>query len=77
MTKYLLKCILIFCAVCNVAAQTGEIRGTVIEKATGEPMPGATVYIEALNAGTTTDLDGAYAMPSTCQSVTNSGNELN
>jgi len=62
MTKYLLKCILILCAICNVAAQTGEIRGTIIEKATGEPMPGATVVVELLNSGTTTDLDGNYSL---------------
>ena len=62
MTKYFLKCILILCAVCNVAAQTGEIRGTVIEKSTGEPMPGATVYIVSINAGTTSDLDGNYSL---------------
>jgi len=45
-----------------MTAQTGEIRGTIIEKSTGEPMPGATVFIEALNAGTISDLDGNYSL---------------
>ena len=63
MTKYLSTCILFLCVACFVAAQTGEIRGTVIEKSTGEPMVGATVLVVELpNTGTTADLDGNYSL---------------
>jgi outer membrane receptor for ferrienterochelin and colicin len=47
-----------FCAI----AQTGEIRGTVIEKSTGEPMTGASVVIEALVTGTSADFNGNYTL---------------
>ncbi len=43
-------------------AQTGEIRGKIIEKATGEPMVGANIVIESITMGTTADLDGNYSM---------------
>jgi len=43
-------------------AQTGEIRGRIIEKSTGESLPGATVTIESLNTGTITDIDGNYSL---------------
>lgn len=45
-----------------VTAQTGEIRGKIIEKATGEPMTGANIVIESLTMGTTADPDGNYSM---------------
>ena len=62
MTKNLLIIIVFLCFTQWIAAQTGEIRGTIIEKSTGEPMPGTTVYIETLNAGTVSDLDGKYSL---------------
>ncbi len=43
-------------------AQTGEIHGKIIEKATGEPMTGANIIIESLIIGTTADLDGNYSI---------------
>ncbi|MBN2481006.1 MAG: TonB-dependent receptor [Bacteroidales bacterium] len=42
------------------AADSGIIRGTVIDDATGESLPGVTVYIEEVLTGTMTDLDGAF-----------------
>jgi outer membrane receptor for ferrienterochelin and colicin len=41
-------------------AQTGEIRGTVLDRTTGEAMTGANVVVEQLSAGTTAGLDGSY-----------------
>ena len=41
-------------------AQTGEIRGRVIEKATGEPLPVVNIVIESLSKGASSDLDGNY-----------------
>ena len=46
----------------GVLAQTGEIRGVVIEKSTGEPLTGASVMIESLKTGAIVDLDGNYSI---------------
>jgi len=64
MTKKILLCIVILSVIFfSTKAQTGEIRGTVIEKSTGDPMTGATVIIESLpGIGTTADIDGNYSL---------------
>ena len=41
-------------------AQNGEIYGVIIEKSTGEPLPGANIAIESLILGTISDFDGNY-----------------
>lgn len=41
-------------------AQKGNIRGTVIEDATGEPMIGVTVLIKGTTTGAVTDFDGKF-----------------
>jgi len=38
----------------------GSIRGNIIESATGETIPGASVFIEELNRGTAADNDGLF-----------------
>lgn len=38
----------------------GQIRGTIIENDTGEPLFGVTVYIESLKSGSSTDFDGKF-----------------
>ncbi len=43
-------------------AQTGKIAGRVIDAATGEPLPGVNVVIVGTTHGSTTDLDGYYAI---------------
>ncbi|MEO9887432.1 MAG: mucoidy inhibitor MuiA family protein [Balneola sp.] len=40
----------------------GEIRGLVIDKETGETIPGATVVIQPLNRGVATDRDGNFVL---------------
>lgn len=45
-----------------VAAQTGEIRGTVKNKNTNEGIPFANVVIQNTTIGTTTDIDGKYSI---------------
>lgn len=44
----------------------GSVRGTVLEKATGNPMPGVNVYIEVNGSkqGTVTDFNGDYHLKS-------------
>lgn len=41
-------------------AQNGNIRGTVYEEATGEPLIGVTVVVQGTTKGAITDLDGKY-----------------
>ncbi|NNE25458.1 MAG: TonB-dependent receptor [Saprospiraceae bacterium] len=42
--------------------QNGTLRGTIFEEETGEAVPFAAVYVVELQSGTTSDLDGAYAL---------------
>ncbi len=44
----------------QVDAQTGKIRGTVIEDSTGEPLFGVTVVIKGTTTGAATDFDGKF-----------------
>jgi len=41
-------------------AQSGSITGKITDATTGEPLPGATVFIESLQKGMSTDTDGNY-----------------
>ena len=43
-----------------VYAQSGSISGVVTDEITGEPLPGTTVFIQQLDRGTNTDLDGKF-----------------
>lgn len=43
-------------------AQSGKISGRVIEKDSGEPLPGVSVFISELSKGAATNLDGEYSI---------------
>ncbi|WP_421774033.1 SusC/RagA family TonB-linked outer membrane protein [Gracilimonas sp.] len=43
-------------------AQSGSLTGQVTDAETGEPLIGATVYIESLNKGAQSDIDGNYTI---------------
>ena len=47
--------------VCSVQAFAQEVTGTVRDEA-GMPIIGATVMVEGTTAGTTTDIDGRFAL---------------
>jgi len=55
-------------ALCTLGAiaqnSSGEIKGRVFDKATGETMPGVSVYVEVNNqqVGTITDVDGRFTL---------------
>jgi TonB-dependent receptor len=51
-------------AVSDAGAQqaTGRITGSVVDEKTGDPMIGATVQVEGLNAGAMVDLEGKYLL---------------
>ncbi len=61
-----MKNLLLFFALClslSVFAQkTGTIRGSVRDKNTQEVLPGATVQVEGISIGTTTDLEGNFRL---------------
>ena len=42
------------------AGNTGKLAGKITDKTTGEPLIGANVYIQSLNTGASTDLNGNY-----------------
>jgi len=42
------------------AAATGQIKGTILDKNTGQPLIGATVLLAGTNRGANTDVDGKY-----------------
>jgi hypothetical protein len=57
----LFSCLALACFAPGTPAQNGVIRGLIIEKATGSPMPGANVVIESLSIGAAAGPDGEYA----------------
>lgn len=64
LTKF--SSLLIFMILCSswtyTRAQTGTIRGTVIDDATGEPMIGVTIVVEGSSQGTATDFEGSFSL---------------
>lgn len=50
----------LFCLPGFLLAQEKVVKGTVIEKETGEPLPGVSVMVEKSTRGALTDLDGTY-----------------
>jgi hypothetical protein len=57
-----LHTILLLCLSSSLFAQTGIIKGLVVEAANNEPVPFATVAIDGTTVGVTTDIDGNYAL---------------
>src|SRR5699024_9691304 len=55
----LVGCFFLFHA---AAFSQGSITGTVIDKKTGETMPGTNVSIQSINKGASTDADGHYTI---------------
>lgn len=50
-------------------AQQRVLRGTVTSSSDGLPLPGVTIYDKGTQSGTTTDVDGAYSLSVTDNSV--------
>ncbi len=49
-------------AIVSMAGVTGKIAGTITDKETGEPLPGANVIIEGSNRGAAADANGKYVI---------------
>ncbi|MBN1894862.1 carboxypeptidase-like regulatory domain-containing protein, partial [bacterium] len=52
------------------AGTTGKIAGTVADRETGNPLPGANIMVSGMNLGSAADLDGRFSIlnvpPGTC-----------
>lgn len=59
--KALLSLVFFF-ACFSVFAQSGSIRGTIIDESNGEPLIGATAVVEGTTTGSATDLEGTYSI---------------
>jgi iron complex outermembrane recepter protein len=67
LARLLILIVFVFTSRSNAAAQECKAgMNGVIEDENGEPMVGATVWIEALKSGTTTDLNGAFTFSNLC-----------
>lgn len=60
--KTMKKITLFFILIGFLYSQSGKIAGKVIDKSTGEPLPGASVLIEGLKLGSTTDNNGYFVI---------------
>lgn len=62
--KYILRALwgglLLFLSMSSYAQSV--VKGTVTDKATGEPLPGTTVVIQGTPTGVTTDIDGKFSL---------------
>ncbi len=61
MKKFQIFAIIVF-ILGDILAQTGNIRGFVYEKKSGEPLPFANVYLKGTTYGAFTDINGYYAI---------------
>ncbi|UCD17555.1 MAG: carboxypeptidase-like regulatory domain-containing protein, partial [Candidatus Zixiibacteriota bacterium] len=44
----------------TMAGNTGQVKGVITDKASGEPIPGASVQLDGTTLGDMTDLDGKF-----------------
>jgi len=61
--RFFLFLLLLSGTVGHVSAQALKITGKVTDKATGESLPAANVYVVELQRGSTTDVNGRYEIP--------------
>ncbi|WP_405414510.1 TonB-dependent siderophore receptor [Maribacter sp. Asnod1-A12] len=60
--KYLYLILLFTLSIPQAWAQQSNVSGTITNRTTGEPITGASIYIEKLKKGATSDFDGAYKL---------------
>jgi outer membrane receptor protein involved in Fe transport len=58
--KYLVVSLLICAPVFLIAANTGKVKGSVVDKITGQPLIGANLFLEGTHLGNSTDTDGYF-----------------
>ncbi len=62
MRRLLLLCLALLFGVLHASAQDRTITGTVIDRATNEPLPGVTVLLKGTTSGTSTGPDGSFSL---------------
>jgi len=66
MGKYRIRILslIIFISLVNIlyAGTTGKIAGRILDKETGEPLPGVNILVEGTTLGSTTDINGYYVI---------------
>ncbi|HUI09431.1 MAG TPA: TonB-dependent receptor [Bacteroidota bacterium] len=56
--------VILFAPPAAPAGPTGTVRGRITDRTSRDPLPGAIVQVAGTGLGTSTDLDGRYALPS-------------
>lgn len=62
MNKFVFFVSIFFFITTRLTAQTGTIEGIVVDKKTGESIIGATILLESLNKGVSTDINGKFKL---------------
>ena len=62
-TKLLIAFMIMLLASSNLFAQASTISGAVVDKATGEPLPGANVFLQGTSLGAASNVEGKYTIP--------------
>jgi TonB-dependent starch-binding outer membrane protein SusC len=62
MKAFMMVVMLTFVSIAAANAQGREVSGTVLDATLKDPLPGVTVLIKGTTRGTTTDLDGRFAL---------------
>lgn len=62
-TKLLIAFMIMLLASSNLFAQASTISGVVVDKATGEPLPGANVFLQGTSLGAASNVEGKYTIP--------------
>ncbi len=72
MVKKIARLFALLLVVFSFAAQgqTGRITGTVLDRATGETLPGASVLVEGTTIGTVTNMDGRFEFSAPAGNIT-------
>ncbi len=60
--KSMLFILLLFGGLATAFAQTGMVKGVIVDASNGSPLPGATVQVKGTTVGTVSDLDGKYSI---------------
>jgi len=60
--KSMLFILLLFGGIATAYAQTGTVKGVIVDASNGSPLPGATVQVKGTTRGTVSDLNGKFSI---------------
>lgn len=60
--KSMLFILLLFGGLATAFAQSGMVKGVIVDASNGSPLPGATVQVKGTATGTVTGLNGNYSI---------------